>query len=105
MLQFLSAHTAVFDQEHLQPILMFTIIAADGECTLTRLLSPGCRWGRFLEPPSPADLLQDASTTGQEPLQPCPLLAGFLGAWCGCSVLPVEAETFLKIDDLKTKLI
>lgn len=56
-------------------------------------------------PQSPAEhsqmqLLQGASTIGQEPLQPCPLLAGFLGAWCGCSILPVTAVTFLKIGDL-----
>lgn len=44
-------------------------------------------------------------TLGQEPLQPCPLLAGFLGAWCGCSILTVKAETFLKKDDLKTELM
>lgn len=71
---------------------------------LTWLLSPGCRWGRFQFFPITIRPFPDC-TIGQEPLQPCPLLAGFSGAWCGCSILPVKEETFLKIDDLKTELI
>lgn len=65
---------------------------------------PRVQVGQVPGAPSTSRTFPDCST-GQEPLQPGPLLAGFWSAWRGCSILPVKAETFLKIDDLKAELI
>lgn len=67
---------------------MFTIIATTSDYTLNYLLSPSVQagqvsWSSHHQQTIPERVCrsQGASIVRQEPLQPCPVLAGFSGAW------------------------